>query len=459
MEKRNRIWGLMAGVSLGFAVWGSAGLPSGGVSTAAGGPAAAAGESAAAKGASAAVKDVSAAAKGASAVENSVSPAAGEQQTEAASPLEPPFSLHALSAVLMDGDSGRILLAKDGDTVRPMASTTKIMTCILALENGNLEDVCTVSREAASQPEVHLGAPAGTEFVMEDLLYSLMLESHNDTAVVLAEHIGGSVEGFAAMMNQKARDIGCSDTFFITPNGLDAERTGADGSTRIHGTTAADLAAILRYCVNESPMRETFLEITRTPSRAFSDCSGKRSYSCVNHNALLTMMDGALTGKTGFTGGAGYSYVGALKDGDRTFLIALLGCGWPPHKTYKWEDARKLFQYGKEHYQYRDVFEAGSYPDVTVENGTSQGPVRISDRLPEAEQHLNLLLSEGETVTYQTELPECIEAPVEAGQVVGTRSCTLGKEVLAVWPLYAEDSVERWNYRFCVQWIFDSFLV
>ncbi len=122
----------------------------------------------------------------------------------------------------MDADSGRVLYGKEEETVLPMASTTKIMTCILALENGSLTDEVEASSHAASQPQVHLGMNKGDRFCLEDLLYSLMLESHNDSAVAIAEHIGGSVEGFAELMNEKAGEIGCTDTHFITPNGLDA---------------------------------------------------------------------------------------------------------------------------------------------------------------------------------------------------------------------------------------------
>ena len=175
---------------------------------------------------------------------------------EAPAPLE----LRARAAVLMDGDTGRILYGKNQDQTLPMASTTKIMTCILALENASLDDVVEVSSYAASMPDVQLNIREGEQYRLGDLLYSLMLESHNDTAAAIAEHVAGTREAFADMMNQKARDIGCRDTFFITPNGLDAE----DPDTgRIHSTTAAELAGILRYCLFQSPEREGFLQVTR----------------------------------------------------------------------------------------------------------------------------------------------------------------------------------------------------
>ena len=189
------------------------------------------------------------------------------------------LKLYAQSAVLMDGDTGRILYGKGQDIIRPMASTTKIMTCILALENGRGEDAVKASSNAASQPKVHLGVREGEEYRLEDLLYALMLESYNDAAVMIAEHIGGSVEGFAAMMNEKAAGLGCGDTYFITPNGLDGVKTDEQGKEHIHSTTASDLARIMRYCVTESPAKDEFLKITQTQNHYFTDMAGKRSFN------------------------------------------------------------------------------------------------------------------------------------------------------------------------------------
>ena len=234
-----------------------------------------------------------------------------DEGTEQEKPEES-IKLNALAAVLMDGDTGRVLYGKNQEEIRPMASTTKIMTCILALEEGRPEEVVTASENAASQPQVHLGVKAGEQFYLEDLLYGLMLESYNDAAVMIAEHIGGSTEQFAEKMNQKARELGCVNTFFITPNGLDAAVSTEDGVRQVHSTTAEELARIMAYCVNDSPSREEFLKITQSQNYSFSDLEGKRSFSCVNHNALLSSMDGMISGKTGFTSGAGYSYVGAV---------------------------------------------------------------------------------------------------------------------------------------------------
>ena len=218
----------------------------------------------------------------------------------------------------MDADSGRILFAKNGQEERPMASTTKIMTCILALELGEPEEKVTVSKEAAVQPQVKLGMREGQTFYLKDLLYSLMLESHNDTAVAVAEHIAGSTEKFAEKMNEKAEELGCSHTYFITPNGLDGE-----DETGKHHTTAEELAVIMKYCIMSSPKAKDFLTVTQMKEYSFSDCEGTTEYHCVNHNAFLAMMEGAISGKTGFTADAGYCYVGALTDGGRTFIVVL----------------------------------------------------------------------------------------------------------------------------------------
>ena len=216
---------------------------------------------------------------------------------------EPPkeTELFAKAAVLMDGGSGRVLYSKNGSEALANASTTKILTCIIALENCDLEQIAEVSVQAAKAPKVHLGAPAGQKFRMKDLIYAMMLESFNDCAVVIAEQVAGTTEHFSKLMNDYAKKIGCKDTFFITPNGLDAQK-----DSLFQHTTAEDLAQIMRYCIKESPKADQFLKITGEAEYTFTDVSGKYAYHCYNHNAFLKMMDGAVSGKTGFTGNARY---------------------------------------------------------------------------------------------------------------------------------------------------------
>lgn len=358
------------------------------------------------------------------------------------------LKLYSQSAVLMDGSNGRILYGKNERLSRPMASTTKIMTCILALEAGNTDAWFEASKKAASQPQVRMGVKAGESYLLKDLLYALMLESYNDAAVMIAEGIAGSAEEFAVRMNEKAHQIGCRDTWFITPNGLDGREKDRAGKEKIHSTTAADLALILRYCVTQSPKREEFLAITGAGDHYFTDQSGKRSFSCRNHNALLTMMDGALTGKTGFTGGAGYCYTGALKKEERLYIIALLGCGWPPHKTYKWSDARTLFNYGIQEYELTDIFMREPDQTVRTENGicwgeNKEGIVKAVMAEKEQDSRLVVLLSkeEQENVKRRVFLPDCLTAPVKKGDLIGRVEYTLGDEKLGEYGLFADRDI------------------
>lgn len=366
-----------------------------------------------------------------------------------------PGNLHALSAVLMDGISGRVLYGKNAEEPRAMASTTKIMTCILILEQCNLEETAATSAYAASMPKVHLGAAEGEEFYVKDLLYSLMLESHNDSAVILAEHAGGDVPGFAEKMNEKAREIGCEDTWFITPNGLDAQEE-VQGEVKKHHTTATDLGRIMRYCISQSPKKEEFLEITRTPSYSFQDVSGKRSFSCNNHNAFLSMMEGALSGKTGFTSEAGYCYIGALEQEGKTLIVALLGCGWPNHKNYKWQDTRALMEYGLEHYTLHSFSEAKlpQIPSVIpVEKGQGEklGEMAQVSTVRRETEDMKLLLGAEDEVRTVYRGKTFLEAPVKEGDKIGEISYELNGEIWKTEDVVAGNDVEKIDYAWCLK--------
>lgn len=391
--------------------------------------------------------------------------------------------LYAQSAVLMDADNGRVLLEKNGDEILPMASTTKIMTCILTLEQGNLSDIVQVSSYAAGQPKVHLGAKKGEYYKIEDLLYSLMLESHNDAAVIIAEYYGSrwaglsqdcsahsgeesakAVLAFTSGMNELARRIGCENTFFVTPNGLDATLTTARGEVKEHTTTAQDLARIMSYCVLKSPARAEFLKVTGTGSYTYTNYNagenggsftqGSHVISCNNHNAFLQMMDGALSGKTGFTGKAGYCYVGALQREGKTFTVALLACGWPNHKTWKWHDAKLLMEYGLEHYELRDIYEGRALEPVTVLNGQEE---KVSLTVPE--KKIELLLGAQDQVEVKWELPAVLNAPVEAGTAVGREVFYVNGEVYETLPVTTVKNVPEITYYYCLKKIFRGALL
>lgn len=386
------------------------------------------------------------------------------------------MQLYAQSAVLMDAGSGRILFEKNGRQVRPMASTTKIMTCILALEKGNPDDYVTVSAKAASMPKVKLSMLPGERYRLKDLLYSLMLESHNDSAVAIAEHIGGSIEGFAVMMNEKAGELGCKDTYFVTPNGLDGSVTEESGEMKIHSTTACDLARIMAYCIMESPKREEFLDITRTDHYSFPAYQEKdgvvtekgRVFSCQNHNAFLHMMEGALSGKTGFTGNAGYCYVGSLRQGNRTFIVALLACGWPSHKEYKWSDTKKLMQYGLSHYEIHFPGEAEGaaeeLPQLPVKNGagrwigdTCTAELTILSQKPAEEK--GVLMKEGERFTVERKLAKELTAPVMPGDSAGEIRYLLDGEEYLVQFVGTAEEIPAITVRWCVSQVLRLYTV
>jgi D-alanyl-D-alanine carboxypeptidase (penicillin-binding protein 5/6) len=439
MMKKNRLLGLMAGISVGFAAWGSVRLP----------------ENDAASVRHGSEKSFVQTAENVSEQESRVTAAKllSETQTQESSGTEIPAelkNLHAQSAVLMDADSGRILFGKNETEIRPMASTTKIMTCILALEEADPERVCVVSQSASAQPKVRLGAPKGTEFRLNDLLYSLMLESHNDSAVMIAEAVAGSAEAFARRMNDKAFEIGCKDTYFITPNGLDRVQTLPDGTQKTHATTAKDLAWIMRYCITQSPAREEFLKITQTMDYGFSDLNGRQYYSCTNHNALLSMLPGMISGKTGFTGGAGYSYVGAYENDGRKYIIALLGCGWPPHKTYKWADARSLFAYGADNYRYVDIFKKQPDRILPVQDGVGDFVKLRAQSTKAGEDTYRILLSDADRVEVKTRLPDTVTAPVKAGEKLGETVYYLNGEPIRTDPIYALENVKKWTFHYCL---------
>ena len=381
-------------------------------------------------------------------------------------------SLYAKSAVLMDAESGRVLYGKNEAEQMAMASTTKIMTLLIALEQGDLEQIITVSDYAQSMPDVQLNMKAGEQYVLKDLLYSLMLESHNDSAVAIAEGVAGSIEQFADRMNKKAKEIGCKNTCFITPNGLDATATmtDTDGNEKavFHSTTAEDLAKIMSYCITKSPCKEQFLEITQTPTYTFSNCEGTRNFTCQNHNSFLYMMEGAISGKTGFTGKAGYCYVGALEKDNRTFVVALLACGWPNNKSYKWKDTRALMEYGLDNYRYEDfqtameeVEKSGVLPVTGGQTKKIGETAFVNWEVKEEDSDVTegMLLRKDEELSVVCNMKKELSAPVKEGTKIGEITCLVGKETVRKSDIVITDSVKKIDYEWCVWQVFQKFYV
>lgn len=357
-------------------------------------------------------------------------------------------SLFSKSCALMDGDSGRILFGKNETEPKANASTTKILTCILALEFADIQSIVTSSKNAVKQPEVHLGMREGEQFYLKDLLYALMLESFNDCAVAIAEHMAGNVEAFSELMNEKAKEIGCKDTYFITPNGLDAENENGK-----HHTTAADLCLIMRYCVWESPKSEEFCGITQTDSYTFSDLEGK-SFVVNNKNEFRNMVDGVLSGKTGFTADAGYCYIVAVESEGRKFCIALLACGWPNHKTYKWSDAKKILSYAKEYYTYRTMklpekFQTIQYTGARSDAATLDDwkkTVALEPYLDWEGVNTERLVASWESFSYEAVMYDNEKLPIFKDDIIGTLQCFLAGELMLEIPIRADKIIREWTF-------------
>lgn len=350
-------------------------------------------------------------------------------------------NLHAKYALLMDGSNGRILYEKNGYEKVPMASTTKMMTLIVVLENANPDDIVTVSPNAAAQPDVQLNINTDEQYRLKDLLYSLMLESHNDTAVAIAEHVGGSVEGFAEMMNEKAHELGAYDTHFVTPNGLDDDN---------HYTTAKDLALIAKYCLEN----QQFCEIIQTKSYTFHEQTGGRCFTVNNKNRFLDSYDGAIGVKTGFTGKAGYCFVGAAERDGKRLISVVLACGWPPNKNYKWNDTTRLMNYGMSEYQLKTIVEKDiSFQKIKVNNG-----IACDWMIPYTKDEVALQLKDTDVITYDVCLPEAIEAPVKKNQKVGDLKIYINDEEYKVISLYTKEECEKITYSYRLKQILLKYL-
>ena len=251
----------------------------------------------------------------------------------------PEDELTARAAILVDAATGKILYQREPDLRLPPASTTKVLTAIVALESGHkLNELLTVSKAATRVPASKLYLRPGQQLTIEDLLYGLLLSSANDASNVLAEGIGGSVEQFAELMTKKAHLIGASNTHYTNPHGL----TAPD-----HYSTARDLVTIFQYGMRN----RTFSAIVQTKISSVNSSAMVRKklvprrISVRNHNRLLWNFDGAIGGKTGYTHAAQKCFVGAVQRNGATLLIAILG------SRNLWGDTRHLLEYGFDNYE------------------------------------------------------------------------------------------------------------
>lgn len=325
----------------------------------------------------------------------------------------------AAACVIIDEVSGRVLLSHKADTPLPMASTTKVMTALLAMELGDLNAPVTCSRNAFGVPGTSIYLSEGETLTLRDMLYGLMLASGNDAATAIAEHIGGTVTDFCAMMTARAAELGCTDTVFLTPHGLPQEG---------HYTTARDLALIAREAMSHA----FFREVVGT-QRATIPWEG-RTYDRVlnNKNKLLSTYEGATGIKTGYTKKAGRCLVfGAERDGMRIIGVVL--------NCYDWfNEAARLMDIAFERYESMTMLEAGERVgtlSVTLSDGMTVDAV-TSDTL-------SGVVAKGTIPQVEIDLPAEIEAPVQAGQRLGTARLVSGGEVVSEVSLIASLSVSR----------------
>jgi len=325
---------------------------------------------------------------------------------------------------LIEAESGDIIYERSGSDMAPMASTTKIMTAILAIEHGRLDKSVTVPKEATGIEGSSIYLKEGERLTLEELLYALMLESANDAAIVIAIEIGGSVDSFVDMMNAKAKELGLESTHFTNPHGLDDEE---------HYTTATDLARLAAYAM-KNPV---FEEITATKKRIIP-LLDDGSRVLINHNKLLRLYEGTVGVKTGFTKRSGRCLVScAERDGVRLICATLNApCDWNDHK--------KLLDMGFTQYENIRLCEAGDY---TVRLNCING--ETNSLLCSNFDSLSITLKKGmgDKIRAVTEYDRLLSAPIKKGDRVGQVVFYSDDKKIRECPLYALESVKSIKYR------------
>lgn len=330
------------------------------------------------------------------------------------------LSVSAQYACVIDSLSGRVLYEKNAYSEHSMASTTKIMTALVALEKGNAKDMVTVSANAAGTEGSSIYLKAGEQITLEDLLYGLMLESGNDAAIAVAEHIGGSVEKFAAMMNTKAKEIGAKQTQFRNPNGLDEEG---------HFTTAYDLALITRAALRNP----VFAEIVSTKRKTIANGNESYGRALSNHNKLLNLYSGCEGVKTGFTKKTGRCLVSAASKNHVQAIAVTLNA------PDDWNDHIRMLDYAFEHISSRPlVLKHMALKCVPVQNGSMREVKLLSaDEFYVSAESKDVR----EQVKLEYDVPEELSAPILRGTVLGKLKIYYEKEMVKEIDLCAENDI------------------
>lgn len=318
-------------------------------------------------------------------------------------------NLSAKSAILMEAQSGKVLYQQNAFVRLPMASTTKIMTAIVAIEAGNIGRTVTVSPDAVGIEGSSIYLYPEEKLTLEQLIYALLLESANDAATAIAIEVAGSVDAFAVLMNRKAEELGLCSTHFTNPHGLDHED---------HYTTAYDLARMAAHALQN----ETFRKICSTSRKTIPLKDDEGTRVLVNHNKMLSRYDGAIGVKTGFTKRSGRCLVSAAERDGLTLVAVTLGA------PDDWNDHAKMLDYGFERYERKILAEKGelTLPLSVVGGNTDQLLAANTDELSV------MLTKRHGNITWRVEADRILYAPIARGTVVGRviYSCD-GKDIAA----------------------------
>ncbi len=351
------------------------------------------------------------------------------------------INVDAQSAILMDYKTGRVLYSKNADDPLAMASTTKIMTAIIAIENGNLEDTVKVSKNATKAPPVKMNLKENEEIKLKDLLYALMLQSSNDAAVAIAEHISGSVEIFCDNMTKKAKELGAKDTVFRTPNGLDSLD---------HHSTAYDMAVITRYALNN----KQFMDIINKKQVSFK--TNMSNYDIINKNRLLSEYEGANGVKTGYTGKAGHCFVGSATQNDMTLISVVLASGWGEKgKKQKWVDTKNILNYGFNNFSYESILSQNDCLDtISVIKGEK-------DNMPlyyEKDIILPLSKDEKEKISIKLDYIKSLQAPVKKDEKVGVANIYINDNLITQTNILTKEDINKKTFSSYINNIFKNWI-
>ncbi len=329
------------------------------------------------------------------------------------------------AAVLIDVVSERVLYQKNMKQQLPMASTTKIMTAITAIEAGRLQDLVTVSLKAQNTGGSSIYLQAGEKLLLEDLLYGLMLQSGNDAAVAIAEHIAGSCVDFARMMNRKALKLGALDTNFVNSHGLDQKG---------HYTSAEDLARVSAYALRNP----VFRKIVATKQKKIPWWGRDYLRILNNKNKILWQVEGGDGVKTGFTNNAGRCLVASATRDDWQLASVVLNCG------PMWEECTAMLEYGFENYQPVTYYDKGQFvKTIAVQRGKAERVRLVCDRL----LRIPLTAQEQERVIIVEDSKDLLRAPVKQGQIAGSIKVVLDGQVLMEANLVCQESIKEKSIR------------